>query len=244
SVLALASMPARAQDCGATSKATYKECLDRGGSGAANSSLGNADFSYMETCTKQYKSDLAKCGGNQDELSQACREAKIGITWVLKLDAGARRTYESGLQSGMSSLDAVIWAQHHNPHQQQMIRECAASSQMVTSIEGARTVARATPNSPGNPSAGGEEDLSKYVGSLTELSLGNSKTVYVYNKSSSRSIWVAIWLTDCTNVSSCGMKYSGVFLRPGQQFPFSVMPWPDLDTPPSFSVEPIPRDHP
>ena len=56
-----------------------------------------------------------------------CEEAKVNIDWVMTRDFAARLNYRTARQS-RSPLEAVIFAQRHNPNAQATIRRCAAWS--------------------------------------------------------------------------------------------------------------------
>ena len=60
-----------------------------------------------------------------------CKEAKIAVDWVLLEDAGTRSTFTNAIRSGSTTFDAVVFAQHHNRHAQDMIRGCRYSPKYI-----------------------------------------------------------------------------------------------------------------
>jgi len=136
-LLSTRSAGAGAGSCPDAAKASVTACLQRGQAAYANAALGQGDFAFMGACQAQYTKDLAQCGAPAGGSNGgACAEAKIDIAWVLQGDAGARATFQGGLQNGMSPLDAVIWAQHHDPHAQDVIRQCPSSVGLIASMLG------------------------------------------------------------------------------------------------------------
>lgn len=110
------------EQCRVEYNAAMKRCLGRVNDISAVAALIRKcrnlhDDKYQMCVTQASSGDAREC--NRDE-------AKINIDWVLFKDAGARATYNSFLQRGESSVDAVLSAQGHNPHAQQTIRNCRA----------------------------------------------------------------------------------------------------------------------
>lgn len=112
---------------------------------AGQVSAGNSNF--WLTCQQELKPKLAAClagtsGGSMAPTPRdpgdpplGCDEAKQNIDWVLSGDRGARATYNSGRQTGMSRCDAVLHAQGHNGGAQQSIERCRPwSCQYIESV--------------------------------------------------------------------------------------------------------------
>jgi hypothetical protein len=146
----------------------------------------------------------------------ACREAKIGIHWVLALDEGARQTFDGAMRGGKSALEAVFWAQHHNPHAQDMIRRCAASERLVL-IElksGIRPGHAPAGAQPGRPAPGSPGDVRGPVGGVRVYQVNSMYGVeeHAFN-SNDFAVQVVVTPKSCTpNVTFCDVK--GGFVSP------------------------------
>jgi hypothetical protein len=124
-------------------KARFKEQVGACANEAiADPARDASDFSFWKACQAKYEPDLEDCldgaGTSGSSVSPPptpeCGEAKTAIDWVFA-DVGATKTFARHRQSGKSPLDSVIGAQGHNPHAQQMLRDCpswAANYLMAT----------------------------------------------------------------------------------------------------------------
>ncbi len=138
-----------------------------------------------------------------------CAEAKINIDWVLEQDSGARSTFSNAVRGGLSNFDAVVFAEHHNPHAQATIRGCRYSSQYIAealratmpSTGGGAPSARGA--APGAPPYGPQ--LGDRVGGVTTRQITtntNEIEIWAHNDNPF-SVMVQLTPTRCQNVFFC-----------------------------------------
>lgn len=117
----------------ATCKAEFKRQVGECANAAASDPARDpSDFTFWKACRQQHQPEYDRCMGEANTTGASvdqpptpqCQEAKIAIDWVFS-DSGATRTFVQNRNAGRSPYDSVIGAQGHNPHAQDMLRECA-----------------------------------------------------------------------------------------------------------------------
>ncbi|WP_147250251.1 hypothetical protein [Bradyrhizobium sp. MOS003] len=76
------------------------------------------DVSYISSCKARFEPEYEVCASGPG--TEACRE---NIRWI-GTNAGARRSFEEARKQGRSLLDAMLFAQRHNPSAQKSIADC------------------------------------------------------------------------------------------------------------------------
>jgi hypothetical protein len=103
---------ALAADCEQSVRSKIAGCLE-----GAQRSAPYGDLSYIARCRDQYAGELTTC---KQDGNPACEE---NIAWIRR-DSGAWQTFGRARGAGLSTLEAALAAQQHNPNAQQTIREC------------------------------------------------------------------------------------------------------------------------
>ncbi|MEA2783207.1 MAG: hypothetical protein QOK29_4751 [Rhodospirillaceae bacterium] len=180
-------------------KAQYKERIGNCANEAiADPSRDPSDFGFWQVCTEKYKSDYDACRSSNASTGASigaappsgCEEAKIAIDWILIGDAGALNSYQRAIKQGKPQLEALLYAQRHNPHAQEMIKKCAGwGVPYAGSIPASATIKGPAINGPGSgggPSGDGDWDPSCIV-------IGPVTQNYAQKKAQSADGTVPLW---------------------------------------------------
>ena len=146
-----------AEDCKMRFKQQVAACAD---AAMANPARSPSDYSFWKDCTDRYKGELDACTGGGGDRSAStgastmqppagCAAAKVAIDWILVKDAGARQSYNSAIARGRTVLEALIYAQRHNPNAQADLQACPGWAESYARALGAgQSLGAAAPQPP------------------------------------------------------------------------------------------------